>query len=120
MSWSYASTPEFFDKILDKCPRLYATFGIYHAELAGYDIREFLDKCPPQRVSMIEVRDFVKNEWCLPGKGKYRFDKLFLDLDKRRITAPVMLAVGSDSYTDFVQIRDGYEHLVSEYRGIMR
>lgn len=120
MSWSYAATPEFFGKIMEKCPRLYATFGIYQAELAGYDIREFLDKCAPQRVSMLEVRDFVKNEWCLPGKGKYRFDKFFIDLDKRRITAPVMLAVGSDSYTDFVQIRDGYEHLVSEYRGVTR
>lgn len=120
MSWSFAATPEFFSKIMDKCPRLFATFGIYQAELSGYDIRDFLDKCPPQRVSMIEVRDCVKGEWCLPGKGKYRFDRLFADLDKRRITAPVMLAVGSDCYTDFVQVRDGFEYLLSEYRSVAR
>lgn len=120
MNWSYASTPEFFEKIMEKCPRLFATLGIYQAELAGYDVRDFLDRVPEQRISMIEVRDFVKGEWCLPGKGKYRFDKLFSDLDKRRITAPVMLAVGSDAYTDFIQVRDGYEYLVAEYRGVMR
>lgn len=120
MSWSFAATPEFFAKLFDKCPRLFATFGVYHAELAGYDIRDFLDVCPAQRVSMIEVRDFVKNDWCLPGKGKYRFDRLFADLDKRRVTAPVMFAASNDSYTDFLQIRDGYEFLLNEYKSVAK
>lgn len=120
MSWSYASTPEFFYRLLEKCPRLYATLGIYQSELAGYDIRDFLDACPSERVSMIEVRDFIRNEWCLPGKGKYRFDRLFSDLDRRKITAPVMLAADNDSYTDFMQVRDAFEHLLSEYRSVSR
>ncbi|WP_438847782.1 sugar phosphate isomerase/epimerase family protein [Anaerocaecibacter muris] len=118
MRWSYASTPEFFKKLFDKCSRIFATFGVFHAEKAGYDIREFLDVCPPERISLIEVQDFVKNEWCLPGKGKYRFDRLFSDLDRRQITAPVLFAAQSDSYTDFVQVRDAFEFLVGEYKSV--
>ncbi len=120
MRWSYASTPEFFKKILDKCPRLFATFGVYHAENAGYDIREFLDVCPPNRVSLVEVQDFVKTEWCLPGKGKFRFDRLFADLDRRKITAPVLFTAQSDSYTDFVQVRDAFEYLVATYKSVVQ
>lgn len=118
MRWSYAATPEFFKRIMEKCPRLYASISLFHAENAGYDIREFLDVCPPQRVNLVEVQDFVKTDWCLPGKGKYRFDKLFNDLDRRQITAPVLLAAGPDSYTDLVQVRDAFEYLVGEYRNI--
>lgn len=118
MRWSYAATPEFFKKIMELCPRLYATFGVFHAEKAGYDIREFLDVCPQNRISLIEVQDFVKTEWCLPGKGKYKFDRLFADLDRRKITSPVLFAAQSDSYTDFVQVRDAYEYLLGVYREV--
>lgn len=118
MRWSYAATPEFFKKIMELCPRLYATLGVFHAEKAGYDIREFLDVCPQNRISLIEVQDFVKTEWCLPGKGKYKFDRLFSDLDRRKITSPVLFAAQSDSYTDFVQVRDAYEYLLGVYREV--
>ncbi|MBD5132022.1 MAG: sugar phosphate isomerase/epimerase [Clostridiales bacterium] len=116
MQWSYAATPEFFKRILERCPRLYASFSMHQAENAGYDIREFLDVCPPERVSHLAVQDFIKSEWCLPGRGKYRFDKLFADLERRHVTAPVLIAANSNSYTDFVQIRDSFEHLVTEYK----
>lgn len=119
MRWSYAASPNFFKKLLDRCPRLFTTFSLYQAETAGFDLREFFDVCQPQRISLIDVQDFVKTEWCLPGKGKYRFDRLFADLDKRKITAPVLLAAGSDSYTDFLQVRDAFEYLVSQYRSVV-
>lgn len=118
MRWSYAASPDFFKVILEKCPRLYATFSVFHAETAGYDIREFLDTCDARRVSLVEVQDFVKNEWVLPGRGKFRFDRLFNDLERRKITAPVMIAARSDSYTDFVQVRDSFEYLLSTYRSV--
>ncbi|MDE6618061.1 MAG: sugar phosphate isomerase/epimerase [Clostridiales bacterium] len=120
MRWSYAATPEFFKKIMERCPRLFASFSLRQAENAGYDIREFLDSCPPQRVSLIDVQDFNKSEWCLPGKGKYRFDKLFADLDRRKITAPVLLAASSDTYTDFLQVRDAFEYLIAQYRSTVQ
>lgn len=120
MRWSYAATPEFFKKMLERCPRLFAGISLHHAEIAGYDIREFLDVCPPQRISIVEVQDHNKGEWCLPGRGKYRFDKLFSDLERRKINATVLLAAGSDTYTDFVQVRDAFEYLVSEYRGVIQ
>lgn len=119
MRWSYAATPEFFKKILERCPRLFTSFSLYQAEIAGYDLREFLDTCPAQRVSLIDVQDFNKTEWCLPGRGKYRFDKLFADLDRRKVMAPVVLAAGSDTYTDFLQVRDAFEYLVAQYREVV-
>ena len=120
MRWSYAATPDFFKKIMERCPRLFASFSLHQAENAGYDLREFLDACTAQSVSLIDVQDFNKTDWCLPGRGKYRFDKLFADLDRRKITAPVMLAAGSDSYTDFLQVRDAFEYLVSQYRSVVQ
>lgn len=119
MRWSFASSPEFFKTIMDMCPRLFATVSLYHAELAGYDVREFLDATPPHRISLVEVQDLNKSEWCLPGRGKYRFDKLFADLERRKITAPVLIESGSDSYTDFVQVRDAYEYLAAQYKSVL-
>lgn len=118
MRWSYAATPEFFKQMAERCPRLFASFSLFHAESAGYDIREFLDAFPPSRVSLVDVQDFVKSDWCLPGRGRYRFDKLFIDLDRRKIFAPVLLAATADSYTDLVQVRDGYEYLTAQYKSV--
>ena len=91
MSWSHAATPAYF--------------------------KQLFEVVPPQRVSLIEVADCLKDKWCLPGRGKYRFDKLFYDLERRKIIAPVLLAVRSDSYTDFIQVRDAFEYLVATYKG---
>lgn len=118
MQWSYAATPLFFKRLFERCPRLYASFNLFHAESAGYDIREFLDVVPAQRVNLIEVQDYIKPTWCLPGRGKYKFDRLFSDLDRRNVTAPVLLAASSDSYTDFMQVRDSFEYLVNTYKSV--
>lgn len=115
MRWSYAAKPEFIKKITEMCPRLFVSVDLYNAESVGYDIREYLNACPPQRISMIEVADFIKTEWCLPGKGKYNFSRLFAELDRRKITAPVLIAARSDCYADFVQVRDSFEWLCSTY-----
>lgn len=115
MRWSYAATPDFYKKILELCPRLYASFDLFNAEKSGYDLREFLDVCAPQRITLIEVTDTVKGEWCLPGRGKYNFERLFADLDKRKIAAPLLIAVRSNSYSDYFQVRDSFEWLVASY-----
>lgn len=115
MRWSYAATPEFYKKILELCPRLFATFDLYNAEKAGYELREFFDVCPAQRISLVEVTDTVKGEWCLPGRGKYNFDRLFADLDKRKILAPLLIVASSNSYSDYFQVRDSFEWLVASY-----
>ncbi len=113
--WSFAHTPEFFKRILDLCPRLFVTLDLYNSELAGYDLREFMDVCPPQRVSLVEVSDMTKTSWELPGKGKYNFERFFNELDRRRIIAPVLIATRSDCYSDFVQVRDSFDFLNGLY-----
>ncbi len=115
MRWSLAATPEFYRKIMELCPNLAVTLDLYNAEAAGYELREFIEVCPPQRISLIEVADVIKGEWCLPGKGKYNFDRLFGDLDKHKIVAPVLIAARSDCYADFLQVRDSFEYLTSLY-----
>ncbi len=116
MRWSYAATPAFFGKLFDVCPRLCATFDLTHAENAGYDLREFFDAVPAQRISLVEVADVVKGEWCLPGKGKYRFDRLFAELDRRKIAAPVLIAARNDCYADLLQVRDSLEYIAGLYQ----
>lgn len=115
MRWSYASTPDFFKKILELCPRLNVTLDLHNAEVVGYDIREFIDVVPPQRINLVEVADFVKGEWCLPGKGKYNFERLFAELDRRKITAPVLISANSDCYTDFAEVEESFNYLTSLY-----
>lgn len=113
--WSYFPTPDSLKKLLSYCPRLCLAPDIYNAEGSGYDIREYLDACAPNRISHITVTDVVKGEWGLPGRGKFNYDKLFTDLDKRKITAPVLIAARSDTFSDFLQVRDSYEWLCSLY-----
>ncbi len=111
MRWSYAATPEFFKRMLALCPRLCATLDLYNAESAGYELNEFFDACPPPRINLIEVADTVKGEWCLPGRGKYNFERLFADIDRRKIFAPVLIAARNDCYSDYLQVRESYERL---------
>ncbi|MCH5158707.1 MAG: sugar phosphate isomerase/epimerase [Clostridiales bacterium] len=118
MRWSFASTPDYFEKLFALCPRLNANFDMYNAELAGYDIREFFDVCPPQRISHIGVTDMSKGVWTLPGKGKFNFEKLFTDIDRRKITAPVFIACPSDCYSDYLQVQSGFDYLNGAYSHI--
>ncbi len=111
MRWSFAAAPDFFKKIVDLCPRLYVSLDMFNAESAGYDLREFLDVVPVNRLTHINVADFVKGEWCLPGKGKYNFERFFADLVHRKINAPVLIAARSNCYADFLQVRDSVEYL---------
>ena len=115
MRWNMAATPDYYRKMLEMCPSLCVTLDMYNAESAGYELRDFMDACPPHRISLIQVSDFFKGESCLPGRGKYNFDRLFCDLDKRKIVAPVLITARSDCYSDFLQVRDSYEYLVSVY-----
>lgn len=115
MCWSYAAKPDSLKKLLETCPRLFVTLDMFNAEGMGYDLREYLDVCAPQRINLIEVADFGKNGWCLPGRGKYNFERLFNELERRKITAPVLMSVRSDSYVDYVQVRDSFEWMCSVY-----
>lgn len=116
--WAHSATPDFYKIIMPQCPRMFASFDMYNAESAGYDIREFLDVCPPQRISHLTVTDVIKGDWCLPGRGKYNFDRLFTELDRRKVQAPVLMSVRSDKYSDYLQVRDGYEWLCSCYNKV--
>lgn len=115
MSWSYASSPDFFREVLKRCPKAFASPDMFQAETAGYELREFLDVIPVQRIAQIGVCDTVKGDPCLPGNGKYNFEKLMIDLNKRKIIAPLMISVRSNCYTDYLQVRDSYEYLCGLY-----
>ncbi len=113
--WSYFPTPDLLKRLLALCPKLSLALDIYNAENAGYDIREYMDACTPNRISHITVADVLKGEWGLPGRGKFNYDKLFSDLERRKITAPILIAARSDSFADFLQVRDSYEWLYGLY-----
>ncbi len=113
--WSYFPTPDVLKRLLALCPKLCLAVDVYNAETVGYDVREYLDICAPNRISHITVTDVAKGEWGLPGQGKFNYDRLFSDLDRRKITAPVLIAVKSDCFADFLQVRDSYEWLCDLY-----
>ena len=118
MRWNLATTPVYYKQILELCPRICATLDLFNAESAGYELKEFMDICPPDRISLIEVADVAKGEWGLPGKGKYNFERLFNELEKRKIVAPVLIEVRSNSYTDFPEVKESVEYLKSVYNSV--
>lgn len=109
--WSYASFPEYFEKLLPQCPNLYTTLDVKQAVQAGYDPIKFLDAMG-DRISTIHLCDVVKDgTTCLPGKGKLNFEKFFSELSKRNINLAMLVEAYARDYRDVSELRSSYDYL---------
>ena len=103
--WCHFNEPQFFVNLKKECPDLYATLDIKQALQSGIDPLEFLDAMKGC-VSTVHLCDLDKEgSTCLPGKGGYNFKKLFNELKKREINAPLLLEVYPKDYGDIKELK---------------
>lgn len=109
--WTYASFPEFFKQILKLCPRLYATLDVKQAIQGDEDPFRFMDAMNG-RISTVHLCDVDKEgRTALPGRGKFNLEKLFRELDRRDISAPVLIEVYSGDYKDLNELEYTYNYV---------
>jgi len=112
--WCHFNEPQFFADLKKECSDLYATLDIKQALQGGIDPLEFLDAMDG-RISTLHLCDLDKNgNTCLPGKGQYDFAKLFRELKRREINAPLLLEVYPRDYGDISELKDVVEWLKTQ------
>ena len=105
------ATPELFRSLLRACPALCATVDIKHSLFAGYDPIKFIDAAEDRLVTL-HVTDVTKEDTTvLPGKGRYDFEKLFRELDKRGLEPAVIIEAYARDFVYLEELKDSYEYL---------
>ncbi len=105
------ATPELFRNLLRACPSLCATVDVKHSLFAGYDPIKFIDAAEDRLVT-VHVTDVTKDETTtLPGKGRYDFEKLFRELDKRDLEPAVIIEAYARDFVYLEELKDSYEYL---------
>ncbi len=108
--WTYFNYPDYFRQLKKQCPSLCGTLNVTQAIRSGYDVYKYLDVME-DRVSTVHLCDYYKDDTLLPGKGKFNFEKLFKELDKRNINAHLFIEVYSKDYKDVNEIKDSYDYI---------
>ena len=109
--WTYSSFPEYFKQILKLCPQLYATLDFKQAIQGGEDPYKFMDAMNG-RISTVHLCDVDKEgKTALPGNGKLNLEKIFRELDRREINAPVLIEVYSGDYKDLNELEYNYNYV---------
>jgi len=108
--WTYFNYPDFFKQLKKECPSLCGTLSLSQALKSGFDVYKFLDVME-DRVSTVHLCDTVKDDTLLPGKGKFNFEKLFRELDKRNVNVHIFIEVYSKDYKDTNELKDSYDYI---------
>lgn len=107
------ATPDSFRALLKACPSLCATVDVKHSVFAGYDPLKFIDAAEDRLVTL-HVTDVTKEETtALPGKGRYDFEKLFREIDKRKLEPAVIIETYARDFTYLEELKASYEYLKS-------
>lgn len=110
--YAYFNEPAFFTNVLEYCPDLYATLDIKQALQSEIDVYAYMNAMG-DRIATVHVCDYQKKATCLPGQGKFNFERLFRELDKRGCTAPVLMELYSKDYADLNDIKESYNYLLN-------
>lgn len=104
-------TPEIIREVLKNCPDLAATVDVKHSVFAGYDPIKFIDAVEDRLVTL-HVTDVDRDEnTFIPGRGKFNFEKLFKEIDKRGLDPTVLIEAYPKDYTYNEELADSYKHL---------
>jgi len=110
--WCHYSYPDFFYKLREACPGLYATLDVKQCLQAGFDPVDFLDAIG-DRLSTVHLCDLDNDgNTCLPGRGIYDFGKLFVELNRRGLGhVPCLVEVYSKDYDSFDELGNAVKRL---------
>lgn len=110
--WTYFSTPKYFEKLKELCPRLSCTLDIKQAMQSGIDYVEYLDVMQ-DRLATVHLCDY-KNDGSLaiPGRGDFDFVTFFKRLKDRGYDGVCLMELYAKDYKDDIDIKEAYDYLL--------
>lgn len=114
VEWAFYNRPGIFRALKAGCPSLAGVLDIKQARISGYDYREYLAEMG-ESISHVHVSDIgADGTLCLPGRGTFDFDELFLRLRDVGFAGPVILENYGGDYGDLGEVRRAYEFLAEK------
>ena len=105
------ATPELMRDLMRACPALCATIDIKHSLFSGYDPIRYIDAVEDRLVT-VHVTDVTKEDaTALPGKGRFDFEKLLRDLDRRKLEPAVIIEAYARDFAYLEQLKAAYDYL---------
>ena len=90
---------------------LCATVDVKHSLFSGYDPIKYIDAVEDRLVT-VHVTDVTKEETtALPGKGRFDFEKLFKELDKRKLEPAVIIEAYARDFSYLEELKASYDYL---------
>ncbi|MDE5755507.1 MAG: sugar phosphate isomerase/epimerase [Clostridia bacterium] len=111
--WTYFSTPQYFAKLKELCPKLSCTLDIKQAMQSGIDYTEYL-AVMQDRLSTVHLCDYtVDGKLAIPGRGDFDFVTLFKRLADGGFDGPCLMEVYARDYQDDEDLKEAYEYLLN-------
>ena len=105
------ATPEVMRDLLRSCPALCATIDVKHSVFSGYDPIKFIDAVEDKLVTL-HVTDVGRDDdTALPGRGKFNFEKLFKEIDRRGLDPSVIIEAYSKDFTYPEELAESYRYI---------
>ena len=110
--WTYFSTPQYFARLKELCPRLSCTLDIKQAMQSGIDYTEYLDVMK-DRLSTVHLCDYTKDgKLAIPGRGDFDFVTFFKRLADCGYDGVCLMELYAKDYKDDEDLKDAYDYLL--------
>lgn len=111
VEWALYNHPGVFSELKKGCPKLKGVLDIKQARISGYDYREYLNEMGAD-ITHVHVSDLDENgKLCLPGKGTFDFDELFLRLRDFGFNGAILIENYNGDYKAESELKDSFEWL---------
>jgi len=97
--------------LMNACPALCATIDVKHSIFSGCDPLKYIDAVEDRLVTL-HVTDVTREDTtALPGKGKYDFERLLKELDKRGLEPAVIIEAYARDFAYIEELKASYDYL---------
>ena len=111
VEWATYNRPGMFKEVQKYCPKLFATLDIKQTRLSEHAENEYLKEIAG-RISHVHASDIsAEGKTCLPGKGVYDFENLFLRLADTGFDGAILIEAYKDDYKEISELKDSAEYL---------
>ena len=105
------ASPELMRALMNACPALCATIDVKHSIFSGCDPLKYIDAVEDRLVTL-HVTDVTREDTtALPGKGKYDFERLLKELDKRGLEPAVIIEAYARDFAYIEELKASYDYL---------
>ena len=110
--WTYFSTPEYFAKLKELCPRLSCTLDIKQAMQSGIDYKKYLEVMA-DRLATVHLCDYTEDgALAIPGRGDFDFVTFFKRLKDVGYDGVCLMEVYAKDYKDDGDLKEAYCYLL--------